>query len=628
MPYTPPSQRSPANSNPNSPILSRNHSYETDTAPSEQNPRPGLPRSRSATYLQKHRRTPSLADQQPAYDGPRSVSQQHHHHHHHHTHRHHGHSGEEKSHTANDHSHRAQLSITTEGSTASPSDSTGSEEEEEPGRGRQLQDLADTLRESMIVPKRPHSPNRTEDDAQPAAPIATPTVHVSTTPALTPEARKISHSRSSSEIHLSTHLAQASGSSSPRSSEGSDDDDDDLHIKPPLLRKKSGELVKPALRPSSNRRPSSMPGTPTYAKNVHFNEDIEQVRHFLQVDRPIAVSAGSSPVETYDSESEYPFGNEDGHKSKLVEWEIRLANFPRDTTDRLALPVRVEKIWLSSDFKTLLGTIAVVNIAYHKLVVARFTFDYWKTTSEVVAEYNNDMRKKLANDGYDRFSFNIKLSDQAHLESKTLLLCARYNVNGQEFWDNNDSTNYQVDFIKKIAPRKPKVVVQGVSSAGSLGNIPRSRQSPTTLVRPRSFPAGADDDFTQSFEFASGDSILRERPNPNFRMRSGRRGTVLPDQARQKHGGQHFANRYDFGASLTAALTNAQQAMGDRSGITMKESKPVNASKLPPAAPPVQPVEGPRPDMISSERPDLHSAEYNDLIQKFCYVGRTSPGLA
>lgn len=407
------------------------------------------------------------------------------------------------------------------------------------------------------------------------------------------------------------------------SSDGSDEDDE-LHLKPPLLRKKSGELVKPALRPSSCRRPSSMPGTPTYAKNVHFNEDIEQVRHFLQVDRPIAVSAGSSPVETYESESEYPFGHDDGYKSKVVEWEIRTANFPGDTVDRLAQLVRVEKIWLSSDFKTLLGTIAVANIAFQKLVVARFTFDYWKTTSEVVAEYNNDVRKKPINDGYDRFSFNIKLSDQAHLESKTLLLCARYNVNGKEFWDNNNSMNYQVDFIKKTAPRKAKVAMQGLSSAGTLGAIPRSRHSPT-MARPRSFPAAADDDFAQNLEFGTGDSLLRERQSSNFRARNGRKGSMFPVQARQKQGGQHFANRYDFGASLTAALTNAQ-AMGDRSGIKLKDLKYSHASK--PAAPAVQPVEGPRPDKISSERPDLHSAEYNDLIQKFCYVGRTTPGLA
>ena len=76
-----------------------------------------------------------------------------------------------------------------------------------------------------------------------------------------------------------------------------------------------------------------MPGTPTFSKAVHFNEDIEQVRHFLQVDKPSAVSAGSSPVETYDSESEYPFSVGKA-EAKAPEWELRLSNFPRETFER------------------------------------------------------------------------------------------------------------------------------------------------------------------------------------------------------------------------------------------------------------------------------------------------------
>ena len=230
------------------------------------------------------------------------------------------------------------------------------------------------------------------------------------------------------------------------SDEGSDVDDDELRMKPPLLRKKSGELVKPALRPPWRRRPSSMPGTPTYHKAVHFNEDIVQVRHFLQVDRPIAVSATSSPVDVYDSESEYPFGHPPA-------WDIRLANFPQDSPERRVQPVRVEGIFLASDRKTLVGVVAVANLAFHKLVAARFTLDYWRTTSEVVAEYGHDVRKPQARDGYDRFHFHIKLADQANLETKTLFLCVRYCVSGREFWDNNASANFQVDFVRKPVTR-------------------------------------------------------------------------------------------------------------------------------------------------------------------------------
>jgi hypothetical protein len=493
---------------------------------------------------------------------------------------------------------------------------TFSDEDEDRGRGRQLRDLAVSLKESMVIPKaKGHSPTRQEGDSQPAAPQSTPAPRSNgmPSPALTPQAIKIAHSRSSSEIQLSKLADIPSHATSSDES----DDEDGLMIKPPLLRKKSGELVKPALRGSS-RRPSSMPGTPTFSKAVHFNEDIEQVRHFLKVDRPIAVSAGSSPVETYDSEGEYPFGYDDGYKSSVVEWEIRTPNFPRDSFERQHNLVRVEKIFLASDKRTLVGVVACANIAFQKYVVARFTLDYWKTTSEVVCEYNNDIRRKQSSDGYDRFNFNIKLSDQANLETKTLLLCVRYSVNGQDHWDNNGNMNYQVDFIKKNAPRAAR---QG-SNAGTLGAIPRSRHSPTA-TRPRSFPAGSDDDFASSFEFGNTTTILKDpKMPPSYRSRNGRKGSIFPPQARKNQQSGAFATRYDFGASLSAALTHAQVELGGKTTTPLPASgdyfsKP--NEKL--AAPAVQPVDGPSPaKSVSSGRPELGSQEYHDLIQKFCYV--------
>jgi hypothetical protein len=414
------------------------------------------------------------------------------------------------------------------------------------------------------------------------------------------------------------------------SSDDSDAEDDGLRMKPPLLRKKSGELVKPALRPASRRRPSSMPGTPTYSKAVHFNEEIEQVRHFLSVDRPIAVSASTSPVETtYESESEYPF--EDDSKSKTPEWEIKLANWPTsESYERQTAPVRVERIALASDNQTLVGNIACANISFQKFVVARFTLDYWKTTSEVAAEFNHDVRKKQADDGYDRFNFNIKLADQANLESKTLLLCVRYQTNGQEFWDNNNSMNYQVDFTKKVKQQQPKIK----RTNSGLGAIPRSRHSPLSS-RPRSMaPAALDDDFGHDFEnrfqFGSSGRITGDAPKSAIRLKpkSKQRAQLYPDQgARRPQGGQAFSSRYDFGASLSAALTTAQTTLGDRSGLKVNTTDASNKGYFDRPVPLAKahttgaPVPGTRPDALSSDKPDLQSAEYNELIQKFCFFG-------
>ena len=275
------------------------------------------------------------------------------------------------------------------GAISTPPDSSDDED-----RGRSIGNLRE-LQEALqhIDVKRVPSPAR---DGATNTPNNTPQL-MTAARSLSAEARKISHSRSSSDIMLSQQYIHPINTDPISSSDGSDAEDDELRIKPPLLRKKSGELVKPALRPPSRRRPSSMPGTPTYSKAVHFNEDIEQVRHFLHSERPIAVSAGSSPVETYDSETEYPF--EEIH-SKTPEWEIKLANFPAsETYERQTAPVRVERISLASDNQTLVGNIACANISFHKFVVARFTLDYWKTTSEVVAEFNHDVRRKQKDDG-------------------------------------------------------------------------------------------------------------------------------------------------------------------------------------------------------------------------------------
>ena len=190
-------------------------------------------------------------------------------------------------------------------------------------------------------------------------------------PPLSQEARKISHSRSSTDSSI---VFEPPKIHTPpvelRQDDDSSDSDGPSFSRPQMVRKKSGELVRPALRPSSRRRPSSMPGTPTYSKAVHFDSHLEHVRHFLQVDRPLAVSAGSSPVENYESESEFPFGGDETStrsRSPAYEWEMRLANFPPESQWRTTQPVCVERVFLSSDNKNLIGTVAVQNISFPKV---------------------------------------------------------------------------------------------------------------------------------------------------------------------------------------------------------------------------------------------------------------------
>lgn len=87
----------------------------------------------------------------------------------------------------------------------------------------------------------------------------------------------------------------------------------------------------------------------------------------------------------------------------------------------------------------------MANIAFEKRVSARFTIDDWQTVSEVTAEF------KLPEGRYDRFSFFIPLPAQAEGEAMSVIICLRYQVNGQEPWDNNSGKNYFIN----LTPERP-----------------------------------------------------------------------------------------------------------------------------------------------------------------------------
>jgi len=417
--------------------------------------------------------------------------------------------------------------------------------------------------------------------------------------------------------------------SSETSLTGSEEDsDEDIQRKPQMIWKKSGELVRSALRPSSRRRPSSMPGTPTFSKAVQFDSHLEHVRHFLQVDRPLAVSAGSSPVENYESDTEYPFNGDDGSapRSPPFEWEIVVNNFPVDSPDRTAQPVRLERVWLSTDQKCLIGSVVVANLAFQKYVACRFTFDYWKTMSEVTAEYMSEMRPVERPVNRERFNFTIKLSDLANLESKTLYFCIRYNISGQEYWDNNGGMNFQADFRKKSLPQNGKKGVIGAASRPANG-LPKSnrRANPPTSQRPKSMPI-----FDQSIH-----DYLGESAPGIIRLKGVKSSSSLPTDNLPNRlstpSGQAFANRYDFGASLTAAIQNAKDQLSDKpDGLYMKPSRKAasssfNASKS--AA--NNAVTGAqnstsapsRPNTVAGNNsPGISSSSYEELVNKYCFV--------
>ena len=442
---------------------------------------------------------------------------------------------------------------------------------------------------------------------------------------LSKEGQKLSHSRSFSVDSID--LKEEAITSSPEDS----DCDNDSRPRPPMIRKKSGELVRPALRPPlGRRRPSSMPGTPIGSKAVHFDTQLEHIRHFAQLDKPQAVSAENSPTNEYSSEEEFPFEKK---QAPELTWELCLPNFPKNTAPQLHDKARLEKLSLSSDNKTLIGLVAVANLAYHKHVAARFTFDQWKTVSEVTAEYTDDVRRKQIYDGYDRFSFNIKLEDQANLENKTLHACIRYNVNGQEFWDNNNSMNYQAVFVQtsKAMPEKNKL-----PKSGSRASPPRSKSFVKSHSRSLSMPPSVDDfsklvDRCKANQDSDDVDADAEMEAPVRRDRNTR---------------QAFGNRYDFEASLSEAIRDKSAL--DRTTLTAhaktrqspaaqkpdplertpgKGDKGFVLDKAVPSSQLSHQVAQPEcvksPSLISGNLPS-NSSGYKELVDRYCFFGSST----
>lgn len=137
---------------------------------------------------------------------------------------------------------------------------------------------------------------------------------------------------------------------------------------------------------------------------------------------------------------------------------------------------------------TLKGTVLVRNMTFGKWVAIRFSesissafrplslspdrnlpipnplsflsaFDEWQTVSEVSAVHAIHVPasqlgpKNAAGQGWDRFSFSVKLDDvRRKITERHLLLAIRYSIEGgAEWWDSNDGANYKVRF-KKTRP--------------------------------------------------------------------------------------------------------------------------------------------------------------------------------
>uniref|UniRef100_A0A1D1YYU3 GLC7-interacting protein 2 n=1 Tax=Anthurium amnicola TaxID=1678845 RepID=A0A1D1YYU3_9ARAE len=321
---------------------------------------------------------------------------------------------------------------------------------------------------------------------------------------------------------------------------------------PCILRKKSGEIVKSSLKKGCSK---SEPVTPTFPKYVHFNADLEQVRLFNEAQKPQAISADVSPDDSEDDDFDFSScdddDDDDNNNFEEPELVISLPNRPMITTMHSSKSVFVESVYLSSDKRKLQGRIMVQNIAFQKTVEVRYTFDFWSTVSEVSADFAEGVPSKDNKNSFDAFVFSIELIDNSRnpIDGKTMYFAVHYSVENNDFWDNNNGSNYQVNFKRVTPPPAPKKFSNNTNfqNTPSRWSMTSSRQSNKNL----------------------DESLCRSPPtlesSPNFMSSLG--------DVRKK-----LTGRYDIGVSLSAAQS-AQSAQKSSAPLTPPISSSDDAAR-------------------------------------------------
>ncbi|WVW86712.1 hypothetical protein I302_108766 [Kwoniella bestiolae CBS 10118] len=268
-----------------------------------------------------------------------------------------------------------------------------------------------------------------------------------------------------------------------------------------MIRKKSGEIVKPSLKqrsmstPDLTRQAHDSPTEETdsprgfgeeRSKSVRFADAsegdakaLENVVLFLREQKVTAVGKAVDPENSAYTETE----TENDTDTDFVQFRTRrnaaakaadegnqiqmegADRIPRKRTDfspsgrgsLVGEHVMLERIELQSGLGPLClrGTAIVRNVSFQKWVAVRFTLDHWQTVSEVSGTHVCHIPAATSGDeGWDRFSFSIKLDDyKRKLDERQMILCVHYSVEGQDWWDSNDGMNYNFTF-KKSPPRR------------------------------------------------------------------------------------------------------------------------------------------------------------------------------
>ncbi|KAF9228808.1 hypothetical protein BS17DRAFT_212150 [Gyrodon lividus] len=389
------------------------------------------------------------------------------------------------------------------------------------------------------------------------------------------------------------------------------------------IRKKSGEPVKSSLK--SARRPNlhvvtdgpcakSEPATPTHTKAVHFDSKLEHVKLFLAEQKPLAVSRDGSPTTDTSGTDDFPafiYGDSSRETQRIKMLLPNMPSLPREDAN-----VTLQQLVLSEDQRTITGKVRVRNIAYEKWLAVRFTLDWWQTTSEVTARYDESIEAGA----FDNFTFSIRLHDiWARIEEKTIFIALRYTVAGKEYWDNNAGQNYHVKFVP--SPSEPPSAVDSVASritfsdlSSRLEEVAKARSAPVPVP-----PYRLGRSFSVDYQLPSLNSGKSLSSRYDFASASKTPWAAPTTPASNRHARTHTY-------PSTAPLSDAQIAYNVEQVTPPSQPRPIRVNSSLEmssvhATPPLSshtikaaPVESPSPSRMQESRERNHRRGHLDKI--------------
>ncbi|XP_036400435.1 protein phosphatase 1 regulatory subunit 3E-like [Megalops cyprinoides] len=225
-------------------------------------------------------------------------------------------------------------------------------------------------------------------------------------------------------------------------------------------------FLKPPQSPTLRRRCKSVPTpterakleiarsrSPSSQKKVRFADslglELTSVKHFCDADMPevpqrvLDKFKRGHPVQLnlFDMFPTLP-----AQSASMEPHFVNPGQFPGFLEKVQKMKVLLESV--ETDEFSLSGSVRVLNLAFEKTVILRYSLNNWLTFLDILASYVPD-----SSDGVtDKFSF--KIITPTFLESgSSLQFAIKYCVGGEEFWDNNNGNNYKVRRHKfKISP--------------------------------------------------------------------------------------------------------------------------------------------------------------------------------